>query len=354
VLKNFTKAVELETLKGNLKESQARKEAEEERVKHLQTQVDLARKDLEYCVVKAEKGGMVVYPTAEPWKRVPEIEVGANVYMGQTLLLMPDLTQMQVKVGIPETNVDHVKPGMAATITLPDRTLDGEVFSVASVTGPAGWWNGNKALYDAIIKLPQMEGLKPGMSAVVEIITAQHQDVLTAPVAAVIETGEEAFCWVKTSQGAQRRSLQLGDTNDVFTVVEEGLAEGEQVVLNPLAFPEAKELLLKAKEEIESAKTDSGGSAGTSKSSGAQTTGDEKRKPSKPKADKPQPAGSKGKASAAEILKLADKNKDGVLTVDEFAEKDRKKFELVDTNKDGKVEANELDAALNQAQKAKP
>ena len=41
---------------------------------------------------------------------------------------------------------------------------------------------------------------------------------------------------MKTKEGATRRLLQLGDTNDVFIAVEGGLAAGEQVVLNPMAF----------------------------------------------------------------------------------------------------------------------
>ncbi|HCS18264.1 MAG TPA: hypothetical protein DIW45_11325 [Erythrobacter sp.] len=41
---------------------------------------------------------------------------------------------------------------------------------------------------------------------------------------------------MKTEEGLQRRVLKLADTNDVFIVVEGGLVEGEQVVLNPVAF----------------------------------------------------------------------------------------------------------------------
>ena len=103
---------------------------------------------------------------------------------------------------------------------------------------PAGWWTGNVVKYDTIIELPSVEGLKPGMSAEVEIIMDRHEDVLTMPVAAVLETEEGDFCWVKTAEGAKRRLLRLGDTDDSFIVVEAGLKEGDEVVLNPLAYIE--------------------------------------------------------------------------------------------------------------------
>jgi multidrug efflux pump subunit AcrA (membrane-fusion protein) len=84
--------------------------------------------------------------------------------------------------------------------------------------------------------------LKPGMSAEVEVIIDQHEDVLTIPVAAVVETAEGDFCWVKTPEGSRRRSLRLGDTDDAFLIVKAGLKEGDEVVLNPLAEIEEAQL----------------------------------------------------------------------------------------------------------------
>jgi len=74
--------------------------------------------------------------------------------------------------------------------------------------------------------------------------------VLTIPVAAVVQTEEGDFCWVKTAEGPQRRSLRLGDSNDRFIVVESGAEEGDEVVLNPLAFiEEAQSEVLKPVDE---------------------------------------------------------------------------------------------------------
>ena len=199
----------------------------------------LARNEIERCVIRAERSGLVIYPRAEEWKNAPDIAEGATVHHDQVLLLMPDLSKMQVKIGIHESIIDRIKPGLAASVTLPDKTLDGEVTFVASVTSPAGWWTGNIVKYDTIIQLPSVEGLKPGMSAEVEVILARYENVLTIPVAAVIETEAGYFCWVKTAEPAQRRSLQLGNRNDQFIVVDDGLREGDKVVLNPLAFQAA-------------------------------------------------------------------------------------------------------------------
>jgi len=239
VLKRFTKFEEMERLNGELKVAQAQYKANAERAFADAHRRDRALEEFEFCVVKAERGGMVIHPSAARWKNAPEIEEGATVHKDQVLLLMPDLSKMQVKVGIHESIIDRIKPGQPARVTLPDKTLDAEVSSVASVTRPAGWWTGNVVKYDTIIQLPSVTGLKPGMSAEVEVIIARYHDVLTIPVAAVVETAEGFCCWVTAGPSApERRSLQLGDSNDVFIIVEVGLEAGDEVVLNPLAFIE--------------------------------------------------------------------------------------------------------------------
>lgn len=262
VLEKYTREMELVRLQGNLTASRSKLQADEAGLAMDEARRDRAQEELEECVIRAERKGLVIYPSAAAWKREPDITEGATVRKDQVLLLMPDLTRMQVKVGIHESIVEQVKPGQSAHVTLPDRELEGVVFSVASVTRPAGWWTGNVVKYDTIIELPSVEGLKPGMSAEVEIELIRHEDVLTIPVAAVVETDEGDFCWVKTPNGTQKRSLQLGDSNDVFVLVQAGLKEGDDVVLNPAEYiaeaeEEALNPLVAETAESEAAKADS-------------------------------------------------------------------------------------------------
>ncbi len=259
VLANFSKKMELETLNGNLNAARAKLAAEEERAKMDAIRRDLAIEELQYCTIKAERSGMVIYPSAAQWKDVPEIEAGATVHMDQVLLLMPDLSKMQVKVGIHESVIERIKPGLEAKITLPDRSLDGKVKSVSSVTRPAGWWTGNVVKYDTIIELPSVGGLKPGMSAEVKVLIKRYEDVLTIPVTAVVQTATEDLCWIRTPQGLERRLLQLGDTDDTSLIVEGGLQEGEEVVINPLAYVEEAQVeVLKPHSEMEPPPSDAG------------------------------------------------------------------------------------------------
>ena len=253
VLKTFTKAEQLEQLNGDLKAAEANLASMEERAKMDGIRRDLAAAELELCVIKAPKSGMVIFPSAQEWKSKPDVEEGATVHYDQVMLLMPDVDNMQVKVGIHESMVEKISPGLPAKVTLGDQLIEAKVSEVAAVARPAGWWTGNVVKYDTIVALPESEtGLRPGMSAEVEVILADHKDVLTIPVGAVIETQTENLCWVKTGDRVERRVLSLGDSNDVFIVVKDGVKEGEEAVLNPRAFiEEARQEMLKTIEESE-------------------------------------------------------------------------------------------------------
>ena len=265
VLKRFSKEEQLQALKGDLKATKATHEANAERAIADESRRQRAADELPHCVVKAPRAGLVIHPNAAQWESQPIAE-GSTVWKDRVLLLMPDLSKMQVKVGIHESVVDRVKEGRPAKVTLPDRKLDGTVSSIASVTRPAGWWTANEVRYDTLIQLPPVAGLRPGMSAGVEVLIAEYKDVLTIPVAAIVETADANFCWVKTAAGNERRQIVLGDSNDVFTIVEQGLQEGDEVILNPLAFGQAQ-----------TATTSSDESLAESDAKPSSSQGDEKR-----------------------------------------------------------------------------
>ena len=233
VLKRFTRAMELETRRGELTAGDSYVKRDEAELAMNLSRRTRAEEELTNCVIRASRGGLVIYPLPAPWKDEPEITEGVNVRYDQVLLLMPDLSQMQIKVGIHEEMIERVKVDLPATVVLPDLTLEAKISSVASVTRPAAWWTGNMVKYDTIIDLPSVAGLRPGMTAAVKVVLAEHKDVLSVPVAAVVEAENGHLCWVKTSRGIEPRPLELGDSNDEFIVVLGGLNEGDKVLLNP-------------------------------------------------------------------------------------------------------------------------
>ena len=234
VLKEFTYKEQAQTLKGELAAIKANHEANVERAMADASRRDRAVEELQYCVIRAKRSGLVIHPNAAKWESAPITE-GTNVHKDQVLLLMPNLKKMRVKLGVHESLVERVKNGQTARVTLCEGVLDGSVSEVASIAKPAGWWTGNQVRYDTYISLPPRDGLRPGMSAEVEITVAEYEDVLLAPVASIVDQNENTYCWIQSAGGPRRQRIVVGDSNGVFTIVKEGLKVGDEVLLNPCA-----------------------------------------------------------------------------------------------------------------------
>ena len=124
VLKKFTKEEELTTRRGALNIAKALHEANKEREYADQQRLRRAQQELEYCVVRAPRRGMVIYPSGKDWEDAPDIEEGATVHKDQVLLLMPDLSKMQVRVGIHESVIERITGDLEARETF-SATADG-------------------------------------------------------------------------------------------------------------------------------------------------------------------------------------------------------------------------------------
>lgn len=235
VLQEFTYKEQLQTLRGQFTAAKATHEANVERAMADASRRDRAVEELPFCVLRAERDGLVIHPNAAQWESAP-ISEGTNVHKDQVLLLMPDLDRMQVKLGVHESKVKRVKLGQDVRVTLTDEVLEGSVSKVASIAKPASWWTANQVRYDTYVAVPSREGLRPGMSAEVEITIAEHKDVLLIPVAAIVEIESGAFCWVKSGDDVRRQRITLGDSNDIFSIVSDGIREGDEVLLNPAAL----------------------------------------------------------------------------------------------------------------------
>ena len=358
-LDRYKKKKTLQQLQSALDAAEARLAAEQASLRLEKDRLDRDKEQLENCVITAPAAGMVIFPSAAEWKETPDIEEGARVREQQTLLMIPDVEKMQVKVGVHESKVGRLQEGMRAKVELQELSLAGLVDEIAEVTRPAGWWTGNMVKYDTLIRLDPQPGLKPGMSAVVDIVLAEYLDVLKIPVAAIIETTEGYLCWVKSGDEIKKRLIQLGDTNDEFSVVTAGLAESEEVILNPTAYIDEA--------QIEVIKPNESAAAIKDPSEGKQPSGDEKSKTKRQERGVQTPGkqstAKEGKALESDddkpstsgtdvgqkIITAADKNGDGYLQVDELPKKDRANFSSVDSNSDGKLSASELNAAIKTA-----
>ncbi|MBS0208595.1 MAG: HlyD family efflux transporter periplasmic adaptor subunit [Planctomycetes bacterium] len=355
VLEKFTKPKmqgDLEALRdtteARMRSEQAACDLEGVRLKRLQTALD-------NCQIAAPQDGMVVYAneSSSGYRSSSsgvKIEEGASVRDQQTILRVPDLSQMQCRVLVHESRIESITPGMRAHLKIQDRVFQGEVISIANQPEPTSFMSANVKEYATYVRIEgETNGkLRPGMTAEVEILIADLKDILTVPVQSVVEKNRTFHAWVRKPSGAiERRPVIVGVTNNKMIEVKDGLVEAEDVVLNPRAvIADAREDVLKSGQDDVKSKF----GQSQRKDDGASNGG-------APRGEGPGPganhaaAGGAGRSGGGVDIMRADANGDGKVSLEEAPERMKAFFDTIDSNKDGFIDAGE--AARARANRAK-
>jgi multidrug resistance efflux pump len=204
------------------------------------------------CSARAPVDGLVFYGSPEMnryYSDVSErIRVGIDWYSNGAIMTIPDLSAFQVDVPIAEVYRGRISIGMPATITIeavPGLVIDGRLSTLASAArNKIPWDTSSPQVFDGTLDLAGADDrMVAGMTVKVEIMTAELNDVLYAPVEAVYnEEGKTAvFLWLEGPNGSgghvEKHPVLTGQSNDHFVEIKKGLHEGDRLLLSrPQSF----------------------------------------------------------------------------------------------------------------------
>ena len=234
--------------RSRMAQAQARLSNADEEVSESREDVQRREKQVAACTIRAPAPGLVVYGTSGSSYRYREtgpIQEGGKVYQRQKIISLPNTAELIVEVRVHEASVDKVRPGQRATITaeaFPDKTLYGEVLSVAPLPDTQrGYLSPNVKVYLTKVSIEGSHGsLRPGMSAKVEILVEQLENVVIVPVQVVANRSGRKVCYIRTERGPEEREVQTGAFNDTFVEIVSGVEVGENVLLIPPRVLELK------------------------------------------------------------------------------------------------------------------
>ena len=164
----------------------------------------------------------------------------------QELIRLPDVSKMLAEIKINESRVAQIRAGMTAYIqvkTIPHRHFKGTVRRVAPLPdAQASWMTPNVKVYPTDIVVDEdLPLLKPGVSAVAEIIITNLTKVLSAPIQTVARFRGENVCFIKKGSRVAPVPVTTGWFNDSFIEITSGLKEGDLVLLAPVGDEEIEE-----------------------------------------------------------------------------------------------------------------
>ncbi|WP_168207063.1 efflux RND transporter periplasmic adaptor subunit [Lacipirellula limnantheis] len=248
VLDNYTKAKMLKTLESDIVIAKAKWESdknslelEEEKLKEMDDQIAK-------CTLTAPKDGTVTYAhNRQNWGGDEfVVKEGAVIRERQAVIRLPDPTKMRVALNVNESLIQYIRQGMPATIApigTGGRALRGSVQNINQYAEPGGWRKANVKEYKALVTIddPAPE-LRSGMTASVTIRCEEIPNAIQAPVQAIYAHGKDFYAFVFNDGAWEARPIKVGPTNDKFFVIEQGLAEGDRVAMNPRAYLEQVKL----------------------------------------------------------------------------------------------------------------
>ncbi len=149
-----------------------------------QTNLMLANERKGDVTIRAPIKGTIISRTVEEGGIIAS--ASQNVSGGTVLMLMADLTKMQVRALVDETDLGRIVAGMDAQVSVQafqDRRFVGRVLKIE----PQAVVEQNVTMFPVLVQLDNREGLlKPGMNADVVFEVAQRSGVITVPNAAII------------------------------------------------------------------------------------------------------------------------------------------------------------------------
>jgi RND family efflux transporter MFP subunit len=178
---------------------------------------------------------------------VIDMNVGESADTTATIAVV-DLSSFHIDVPIDELDIAQVQPGQRVRITLdalPDAQIGGSVGRIAPQATRSAQ---GTTTYDVTVNLDKdSAGVRPGMTAVVAIITSEKSDALLVPRRAVRSEGGKSYVLIFDPNGQpkavvsggtasfepanRRQEITTGLSNSEVVEVLSGLSAGDQVLV---------------------------------------------------------------------------------------------------------------------------
>ncbi len=204
--------------------------------------VEALQAGIEKLSVKAPQDGVVIYRTN--W-RDEKKKVGDSMWFGETVLAIPDLSEMRGDGLVDEADGGTVADGQKVTLRLearPDLDIQGRVKTLGHTVRQKSWRTPGKG-YKVEIALDHTDPtvMRPAMRFRGEIETGRIPGLLLVARDAVFLRDRGPVVWVRRALRWQEAPVRLGRSNRRQVEIVDGLREGDRVSLTDLGPPPAEQ-----------------------------------------------------------------------------------------------------------------
>ncbi len=195
--------------------------AQQEVINQAQLAVNQAQSDLDKASLTSPFDGVIAAVSMNAGE-----QSSANSY-----ITIVDPTAVRVDVSVAETDLAKISVGKPAEVTfdaLPNTNIQGKVIAIS----PNSTVQQGVVTYVVSLRFDtQGLDIPPGLTANVNIIVDQRNNVLEVPNRAVKTQGRSRVVQVLVDGKPQTKPVTVGLSNDQMTEITSGLSEGDQVLI---------------------------------------------------------------------------------------------------------------------------
>jgi HlyD family secretion protein len=212
---NYSRAALVESQAKNSKAA-ADVEAAKARLQVAEADRDQSKAWLDYKDIRAPYDGVVTSRNVHTGHFLQSASSGSTNKEAQPLFVVCRMDLMRINVQVPEYDAVLLKEGMPAVVRFPSLNLQEFQGKVTRYT----WSFDEQARTLRVeVQLPNpQEVLHPGMYAHA-VITVQLPDVMTLPTEALMNEGDNIYCYCIEGGKAVRTAVQVGLKNERVTQV---------------------------------------------------------------------------------------------------------------------------------------
>ena len=176
------------------------------------------------------------------WQSGNKYQVGDQVWTGQPLISLPDLTQLKATVRINEVDIAKIVKGLNVEIrpdAFSESRFTGVVKEVANLAVNKQGSTKIKVFPVEIYLNETHKDLLPGLTVSCRIIVDMLEDVLFIPIEAIRTEAGKNFVYKKSGNSFEKVEIETGRSNSDYTIIVNGLNEGDEIALAD-PFPKSK------------------------------------------------------------------------------------------------------------------
>ncbi len=183
--------------------------------------------------VKAPHDGLLVLQKS--WDgSLPQ--AGKSIFPGMKIAKLPDLSQMQAKIYVPEIEAIGLKKDLEVLIKLhayPEKTFKAKIKSVSKTAQTKQRDNPTKYfIVTAEILDKDEKVLIPGQRVDATILTSDQADTISLPIQAIFRKGKETWVYLqKSNHDFQKRTVLLGQCSASLCRIKSGVKDGDTITL---------------------------------------------------------------------------------------------------------------------------